>query len=96
MDKEEQRSPNLTFEEVFHKVICDVVRNSLAHGNINLYMSPHTLEHKIDLTDIDPKTGRVRRIRFDAKSFDKFLSSDAFLPKNCYNKENNSSLKKDN
>lgn len=95
MEKESQRNPDLTYEETFHKVMCDVVRNSLAHGNVNIYMSPLSLDHKVELTDIDPKTGRVRRIKFDIASFDKFLSSDAFLPKNCYNKENNSSLKKD-
>lgn len=95
MEKETQRNPNLTYEETFHKVMCDVVRNSLAHGNVNVYMSPLSLENKIELTDIDPKTGRVRRIIFDESGFEKFLSSDAFLPKNCYNKENSSSLKKD-
>jgi hypothetical protein len=95
MEKETQRNPNLTYEETFHKVMCDVVRNSLAHGNVNVYLSPLTLENKIELTDIDPKTGRVRRIIFDESGFEKFLSSDAFLPKNCYNKENSSSLKKD-
>ena len=95
MEKETQRNPNLTYEETFHKVMCDVVRNSLAHGNVNVYLSPLSLENKIELTDIDPKTGRVRRIIFDESGFEKFLSSDAFLPKNCYNKENSSSLKKD-
>ena len=66
--------------------MCDVVRNSLAHGNVNVYISPLTLERKISLTDTDPKSGRIRKLIFELDGFNKFLESEAFLPKNCYNK----------
>lgn len=95
IEKEQEKNKDLSFAEVFHKVMCDVVRNSLAHGNVNVYISPLTLERKIELTDTDPKTGRIRQIRFEVDSFNKFLSSDAFSPRNCYNKEDSSTLKKD-
>ena len=96
IEKEQTRNPELRFDDAFHKVICDVVRNSLAHGNVNVFISPLTLERKIELTDTDPKTKSVRKIRFELESFDTFLNSDAFLPKNCYNKkEGNKVNKKD-
>lgn len=96
IEKEQTRNPELRFDDAFHKVICDVVRNSLAHGNVNVFISPLTLERKIELTDTDPKTKSVRKIRFELESFDTFLNSDAFLPKNCYNKkEDNKVNKKD-
>lgn len=96
IEKTQQRNPHLQYDEAFYKVVCDVVRNSLAHGNVNLYISPLTQERKIELTDTDPKTKSVRKIRFELESFNDFLNSDAFLPKNCYNKkEDNKVHKKD-
>ena len=86
IEKEQERHPELDIIEVFNKVMCDVVRNSLAHGNVNVYISPLTLERKISLTDTDPKSGRIRKLIFELDGFNKFLESEAFLPKNCYNK----------
>ena len=94
IEKEQTRNPELRFDDAFHKVICDVVRNSLAHGNVNVYLSPLTLERKIELTDIDPKTKSVRKICFELESFNDFLNSDAFSPKNCYNKKEDTKIHK--
>ena len=94
IEKEQTRNPELRFDDAFHKVICDVVRNSLAHGNVNVCLSPLTLERKIELTDIDPKTKSVRKIRFELESFNDFLNSDAFSPKNCYNKKEDTKVHK--
>lgn len=94
IEKEQTRHPELGFDNAFYKVMCDVVRNSLAHGNVNVYISPLTLERKIELTDTDPKTKSVRKIRFELESFNDFLNSDAFLPKNCYNKKEDSKVNK--
>lgn len=94
IDKETEKDDSIDPIEIFGKVFCDVVRNSLAHGNINTYFEPDTMEKKIELSDIDQKSGRVRTIRFSLDSFDKFLSSEAFLPKNCYCKDNKTKIYK--
>lgn len=91
IEKEQERHPELDIVEIFNKVMCDVVRNSLAHGNVNVYISPLTLERKISLTDTDPKSGRIRKLIFELESFNKFLDSEAFQPKNCYNKTDENS-----
>lgn len=85
-DKEQSKGL-LTDSEIWNKVVCEVVRNSLAHGNVRTYTSTITLEPMIELKDIDPKNGTTRTIVFPLTKYEKFLNSEGFNPSNCYKKE---------
>lgn len=85
-DKEKAKGI-LTDDEIWNKVICEVVRDSLAHGNVRTYTSTLTLEPMIELKDIDTKKGTIRTIVFPLKKYEKFLNSEAFNPCNCYKKD---------
>lgn len=50
----------------------------------------------IELTDINTKKGTIRRIVFPIYKYELFLNSSAFLPSNCYKKENSKVLTKKN
>lgn len=92
-DKEKAKGL-LTDDEIWNKVICEVVRNSLAHGNVRTYTSTLTLEPTIELKDIDPKKRTIRTIVFPLKKYEKFLNSEGFSPSNCYKKVDAKSLAK--
>lgn len=93
-EKEKNRDATLTDDEIWNKVICEVVRNSLAHGNIRTYISEINLESMIELKDIDPKKGTTRVIVLPLSKYEKFLNSEAFTPSNCYKKEDSKKLTK--
>ena len=92
-DKEKAKGI-LTDDEIWSKVICEVVRDSLAHGNIRTYTSTLTLEPMIELKDIDTKKGTIRTIVFPLKKYEKFLNSEGFIPSNCYKKDEAKTLVK--
>lgn len=81
-------------DEICNKIICEVVRDSLAHGNIRAFVSTETLEPTIELTDIDQKKGTIRKIVLPLKKYENFLNSEAFIPNNCYKKESEKILVK--
>lgn len=76
----------LSDDEIWNKIICEILRNSLAHGNVRSYRDDSTLEDYIELKDIDPKKGNVRIIKMPLSAFELLLSSEAFLPKHCLSK----------
>lgn len=85
-DKENSKGI-LSDNEIWNKIVCEILRNSLAHGNIKAYNDIHTLESLIEIKDIDPKKGSVRIITMPLSIFATLLDSDAFLPKYCKTKE---------
>jgi len=93
-DKEKSKGILTEEKEIWNKIICEVVRDSLAHGNIRTYTSPLTLEPMIELKDIDPKKGTTRVIIISLSKYEKFLNSEAFIPSNCYKKEETKKLVK--
>lgn len=91
-EKEKSRGILTDEKEIWNKIICEVVRDSLAHGNIRTYTSPSTVEPMIELRDVDPKKGTVRVIVLPLVKYEKFLNSEAFIPSNCYKKEDDKIL----
>ena len=91
-EKEKNKGILSDDNEIWNKIVCEVVRDSLAHGNIRTYISPLTIEPMIELKDIDPKKGTTRVIVFPISKYEKFLNSEAFNPSNCYKKEENKVL----
>lgn len=93
-EKEKSRGTLTDEKEIWNKIICEVVRDSLAHSNIRTYTSPLTVEPMIELKDIDSKKGTTRVIVFPLSKYEEFLKSEAFAPSNCYKKEASKVLKK--
>ena len=79
---------------IWKKIICEVVRDSLAHGHIRTFTNPKTFEPMIELKDIDPKKGSTRVVVFTLSKYEAFLKSEAFMPAYCYKKEDVSKLSK--
>ena len=91
-EKEKNKGILSDDNEIWNKIVCEVVRDSLAHGNIRTYISPLTIEPMIELKDIDPKKGTTRVIVFPISKYESFLKSEAFTPSNCYKKEESKKL----
>ena len=85
--KKYEKYPEKTDTEIWNMVICEHIRNSLAHGNIDTFIDDETLEHLICFTDIDTKNKKTKSIIIPLKEYEIFLDSEAFLPTNCYKKE---------
>ncbi|MBE6156139.1 MAG: hypothetical protein E7161_00120 [Firmicutes bacterium] len=85
--KEQAKGVITDYDEIWNKIVCEILRNSLAHGNVKSFVDTHTLEKYIELSDVDPKKGNVRTIVMSLSAFEKLLNSEAFLPKNCLKKD---------
>ncbi len=85
-DKEKAKGVHLSDDDIWNKVISEVIRNSLAHGNVRPYQD-NSLANMIEFTDVDPKNGSVRKIQMPLEKFEVFLNSMAFSPSYCYKKE---------
>lgn len=85
-DKEKAKGILTDDKDIWNKIVCEILRNSLAHGNIKAYVDTKTLESMIELTDIDQKKGGVRTIKMPLSKFEQLLKSDSFLPKYCIKK----------
>lgn len=86
---------NYTEQEIWNKVICEVFRNSLAHGNIRPYIDLDENKYYIEFKDVNKKQGKARVISLSLDKLEQFLDSEAFLPRNCILKnENNKILSK--
>lgn len=92
--KEKTKNVSSDDQYIWNKIICEVVRDSLAHGNIRTYVNPDTFESMIELKDIDSKKGTVRVIIFTLSKYEEFLNSEAFNPSYCYKKESDKALVK--
>ena len=92
--KEKNKGVLTEDNEIWNKIICEVVRDGLAHGNIRTYTSPIAIEPMIELKDIDPKTGKTRVIVLTLSKYENFLKSEAFTPANCYKKDDSKVLVK--
>lgn len=86
-DSEKAKRVLTTDKEIWNKVICEVIRNSLAHGNVIPSINIKTFEAEIELIDVDKKHDTARKIKMPLKTFEKFLNSEAFQPRNCYAKD---------
>jgi hypothetical protein len=86
---------NYTEQEIWNKVICEVFRNSLAHGNVRPYIDIEENKYYIEFKDVNKKQGTARVISLSLDKLKRFLDSEAFLPRNCILKnENNKILSK--
>ena len=78
---------------IINKIACEIIRDSLAHGNIKTSIDATTLKPIIEFKDI--YKNNIRILTLPISSLEKFLNSEAFLPKNCYQKDDEKVLKKE-
>lgn len=72
---------------IWNKILCEIIRDSLAHGNVKPFISLINKEYMIEFKDVDVKKGTIRRIVLPLSKYEEFLNSEAFLPSNCYRNE---------
>lgn len=84
-NKKRKKDTDSTEEEIKNSIICEVIRNGLAHGHVRSFISDKDNQTVIEIKDINPKNNHARCIQMTIDKFNKFLSSEAFLPKNCIN-----------
>ena len=86
-NKKKKRASDMSDTNIEKSIICEVIRNGFAHGNITCFTDDKSGRGIIEIKDIDRKNDRSRCIQMTIEKFNKFLSSEAFLPKYCFNKE---------
>lgn len=87
-NKQLSKSDNpYTNDEVKKFVLTEVIRDALAHGNVttNFEIKNEVVKQIIIFEDI--YKNRKRIIKMDINTLKKYLSSEAFLPKNCVIKD---------
>lgn len=75
---------NLSDEEIKKVILCEVIRDGFAHGNISCFVCENNTI--IEIKDINKKNNQSRCIQMTIDKFNSFLSSEAFLPKYCFDK----------
>ena len=85
-DKEKAKGELTEDSDIWNKIVCEILRNSLAHGNIKSYRDTNTLKSMIELTDIDQKKGGVRTIKMPLSIFEQLLNKEYFTQKYCMKK----------
>lgn len=93
-DKEMSKGLISDKKVIWNKIICEVIRDSLAHGNVKTFISMKDFTPMIQFRDVDTKKGTVRCAVFPLDKYEQFLNSEAFSPMNCYNKEDSKILMK--
>ena len=74
-------------KELSNKVVCDIIRNSLCHGNIEMNFKIENDELKEYVVFDDSYHSKTRRLEITLEKLEKLLNSEAFLTKNCIMKE---------
>lgn len=82
------KEPTLTDRELECKVICEIIRNSLSHGNVemNFKIESGVVVEYIIFEDI--YHSKSRKLEMTLDKLESFLKSEAFENKNCLIKEN--------
>lgn len=95
IDKTNIKIKNLSLsdKEAENKVICEVIRNALSHGNIemNFKIENNDLIEYIRFEDI--YHSKSRNLEITLEKLEKFLDSDAFKIENCLIKSDSEKVK---
>ncbi|MBO5529986.1 MAG: hypothetical protein J5970_01150 [Bacilli bacterium] len=82
-----QGNPNMDMDEINKRIVCEIIRDGLAHGNIYPYYEIYKNEDAIMIKDINPRNpDEVKVLQMTLDKFNKFLDSEAFKPKYCLNR----------
>lgn len=83
-EKLQKKYPNVDEDTITKKIFLEIIRNSLAHGNIIPKINDNS-EPVIEFKDIFKD--RVRSLILSIDTIENLLNSKAFEPKYCYKKE---------
>lgn len=86
-DKLKLKDFELSDKELENKVVCEIIRNSLSHGNLNMNFKIENDELIEYVVFEDKYHSKVRKLEMTLDKLEKFLSSEAFETKNCLIKE---------
>ena len=89
IDKNNLKSKNssLSDKELENKAICEIIRNSLSHGNINIDFKVKNGELVEYVVFEDEYHRKNRKLQLTLNKLEQFLNSEAFETKNCLFKE---------
>ena len=85
--------PNDSDNEIENRIVCEIIRDALCHGNMEMNFRIENDELKEYITFKDIYKGRVRKLEITLEKLEKFLTSDAFKVENCIVKDNSSKVK---
>jgi len=81
---------SLSNKELENKVICEIIRNSLSHGNIEINFKLINDEIVEYIVFEDSYHSKIRKLEITLDKLEEFLKSEAFETKNCLLKEEKS------
>jgi len=85
--------PNETELEIENRIICEIIRDALCHGNVemNFKIENDELVEYVVLEDI--YKGKNRKLEVTLDKLETFINSNAFKVENCIVKENTQKVK---
>lgn len=81
------KNPTLSDKEIKNKCICEIIRNSLAHGNIEIKFKLIDDEIVEYIEFEDNYHSKIRKLEMTLNKLEQFLNSNAFSVENCIIKE---------
>lgn len=77
--------PNYPIDKIEKMIVCDVIRDSIAHGKIDFNVEQNSGE--LHVVFIDSYKGKKRIITFNIDTLKNFVMSEAFEGKRCFEKK---------
>jgi len=78
-----KKAPTLTNKELENKVVCEIIRNSLSHGNIEINFKVENDELKEYIIFEDIYHSKTRKLELTLDKLETFLNSNACETVNC-------------
>ena len=88
-NKIKSKNSSYTDDEIRKKIVCDIIRDSIAHGNIEPSIGADS--GKIFVAFVDSYKGKKREIVLELDELKNFVMSEAFDASKCDVKENDES-----
>lgn len=85
--KLQAKNPSLSDKEIEIKVICEIIRNALSHGNMEMNFKIENNELKEYVVLSDDYHHKLRKIEMTLEKLETFVNSEAFTTKECLIKE---------
>lgn len=77
------KNPTLSNKELENKVVCEIIRNSLSHGNIEINFKVENDELKEYIIFEDIYHHKTRKLEMTLDKLETYLNSNAFETANC-------------
>ena len=91
--KIQSKNASLSDKEAENKAICEIIRDALSHGNVEMNFKIESDELKEYIVFEDIYHSKSRKLEITLDKLESFLKSDAFTTANCIIKETDSKAK---